>query len=114
MNRKTLLITALATVMAAGAAHAGDRPSMTLKTGDLDLTSAKDVHRLYDRIVEAASEVCGRPPLAMFIPSTPPEFLACRDATVAATLSRFNAPLVVALREKVAEDAKHNGQLAPR
>jgi UrcA family protein len=108
MNRKSLLTAAIAAaLLAAGAAHAESPPSKQVKATDLDLSQPKDVQRLYDRVYEAATEVCGGGPLVSFVTGPPAEYLACRDATVDATLKRFHAPLVLALR------AKLNAQHAP-
>ena len=108
MTRKTLLI-AVAAILAAGAAHAEDRASFKLKTGDLNLASPKDVARLYDRVTEAAGEVCGRGPLSNFVAGPSDEFLACQRAVVDSTLSQVHAPLVVALREQNKADGAKTG-----
>ncbi len=100
MTCKTLLITAAALFLAAGAAHAGDKPSTTVKIDDLNLTSPHDAQRLYDRLYEAASLVCGRGPLVTFFMLPNTEFVACRDAALDAALSQFHAPLVVSLRQR--------------
>ena len=107
MSRSIILMTAAALALSFSAAHAAEPPQMTLKTSDLNLASPKDAKRLYDRVAEAAAEVCGRGPLTVFIPAPPPEFLACRDATIDATLAQIHAPLVQALRK-----GKPNDQLA--
>jgi UrcA family protein len=97
MACKTLLITAAALCMAAGAAQA--KPSMTVKVNDLNLSSPKDAQRLYDRVYEAASLVCGGGPLVTFIPFPSTEFMACREATIDSALSQLHSPLVVAMRQ---------------
>jgi UrcA family protein len=101
MTCKTLLVTAAALCMVAGGARAESRPSMTLKVSDLNLSSPKDVQRLYDRLYDAASLVCGGGPLVTFIPFPNTDFMACRDATLDAALSQFHSPLVGALRRPV-------------
>ena len=101
MTSKALLVPVAVLCLAAGAARADDRPSMAVRTSDLDLSSPKDVQRLYDRVYEAATVVCGGGPLVFFVVGPPPEYLACRDATVDATLARLNAPLVVDLRSRL-------------
>jgi UrcA family protein len=104
MTRKSLLIAAALLSMAAGAAHADNRPSMTVRTSDLDLNQPKDVQRLYDRVYEAATIVCGGGPLRTWVMGPPPEYAACRDSVINTALSQFHAPLVLAFR------AKLNGQ----
>jgi UrcA family protein len=103
MNRKALLIPVAAALCLAGApAHAAyDRPSLKVTTGDLDLSSAKDVQRLYERIYEAATVVCGGGPLVYFVAGPPQQYLACRDATLDAVLGKFDAPRVVDLRARL-------------
>ena len=101
MSHRTVFIAAVAACLATSAAHAEERPSIRVNIGDLNLASQRDVNRLYRRVAEAAGEICGRGPLANFIAGPPPEFVACRDRVVEATLSRLGAPLVVALREKI-------------
>ena len=104
MIRKTVLIV-VAALLAASAARAEDHASFTLKTGDLNLASPNEVSRLYDRVTEAAGEVCGRGQLSNFVAGPPPEFLACQSAAVDAALSQVRAPLVVALREQLKAQA---------
>jgi len=103
MNRKALLIPAFAALcLAAGAARAADdRPSMRVMTRDLDLSSARDVQRLYERLYEAATVVCGGGPLVFFAVGPPQPYLACRDATLDAALSGFDAPRVADLRARL-------------
>ena len=110
MNSKALLATVAAACLAAGAASADDPPSMTVRARDLDLSSPKDVQRLYDRVYEAATVVCGGGPLVTWITGPPRDYFACRDATLEAALGQFHAPLVLALRAKL----KTQGQLAAR
>jgi UrcA family protein len=104
MNRKALLLSAFAAgFLAAGGARAADGPSMRVVTRDLDLSSARDVQRLYDRLYEAATVVCGGGPLVFFVMGPAPEqYLTCRDATLDAALSGFDAPRVVDLRARLA------------
>lgn len=99
MFRSTILMTAAVVGLAFGGAHAATSPQITLKISDFNLNSPKDVQRLYDRIAEGASEVCGRGPLTVFFPAPPPEFVACRDAAIDATLSQIPVPQVQALRK---------------
>ena len=64
MNSKALIPAAALCLGLADPAHAADdRPSMTVRTADLDLSSARDVQRLYGRLYEAATVVCGGGPL---------------------------------------------------
>ena len=103
MNSKALLIPAAALCLGVAApAHAADdRPSMTVRTADLDLSSARDVQRLYERLYEAAIVVCGGGPLVYFVAGPPQQYLDCRDATLDAALSGFDAPRVVDLRARL-------------
>jgi UrcA family protein len=103
MNSKALLIPAAAALcLAAAPAHAAyDRPSVTVRTADLDLSSPRDVQRLYERLYEAAMTACGGGLLAYFVAGPPQQYLACRDATLDAALSRFDAPRVVDLRARL-------------
>ena len=101
MNSKALLIAALAIGLTAGAARADDRLSMKVRTGDLDLSSARDVQRLYERLYEASTVVCGGGPLVFFVAGPPQQYLACRDATLDAALGQFDAPRVVDLRTRL-------------
>jgi UrcA family protein len=45
-------------VSTAGAAEAGDQPSMHISTSDLNLSKSTDVAKLYARIKTAAKQVC--------------------------------------------------------
>ena len=83
MSRTALLIPVAAALCLAGApAHAAyDRPSLRVVTGDLDLSSARDVQRLYERLYEAAIVACGGGPLVYFVAGPPEQYLACRNAT---------------------------------
>ncbi len=72
-----------------------------MRTADLDLSSARDVQRLYERLYEAAIVVCGGGPLVSFVAGPPQQFLACRDATLDAALGGFDAPRVVDLRARL-------------
>jgi UrcA family protein len=101
MNSKALLITAVALCLTAGAARADSRPSMRVRTGDLDLSSARDVQRLYERIYQAAITVCGGGPLVFFVAGPPQQYLTCRDATLDGALGQFDAPRVVDLRARL-------------
>jgi UrcA family protein len=104
MNAKTFLIAAAALSLSAGAVHAETQPSMTVKVSDLDLNQPKDVQRLYDRVYEAATIVCGGGPLRTFLMGPSREYTSCRDTVVNTALGQFHAPMVMALR------AKLNGQ----
>ena len=105
MSRSTLLMAAAVLALSFGGAHAEDKPQMRVRMSDLDLTSPKDVRRLYDRVYEAATVVCGGGPLVFFFPGPPKEYLACRDATLDATFSRIHTPLVQALRTSKPSEA---------
>jgi len=104
MFRSIILITTAIVAVSFGTAHADAPRQITLKLSGLNLNSPRDVQRLYDRVVEGASEVCGRGSLTVFFPAPPPEFLACRDAAIDATLSQIHTPLVQALRKDKAND----------
>ena len=99
MIRKTFLITATVFWLSVGAAQAQSKPTILVKRSDLDLSKPADAQRLYDRIYEAASRVCGGGALVTFFPFPSPEFVACREAVLDAGLSQSHAPLVIALRE---------------
>jgi UrcA family protein len=107
MNSKALLIPAAAALCLAGVAQAAnaqtaDRPpSMTVRTADLDLSTAKDVQRLYERLYNAAIVTCGGGPLVYFFAGPPADYLACRDSTLDAALGKFDAPRVVDLRARL-------------
>jgi UrcA family protein len=65
INSRSILATSLATALIglSVTGHAADQtgprpPSTVVHYGDLDLTSAQGVQRLYQRIVGAAKEVC--------------------------------------------------------
>jgi UrcA family protein len=101
MNTKALAIAAVAFSLAGGVVHADDRQPLKVRTSDLDLSSGKDVLRLYYRLYEAAEVVCGGGPLVFFAVVTPPEYLTCRDATLDASLGQFDAPLVQSVRQNL-------------
>jgi UrcA family protein len=105
MSRANLLMAAAVLALSFGTAQAEDKPEMRVRTSDLNLTLPKDAHRLYDRVYEAATEVCGGGPLVFFSPAPPQSYLDCRDATLDAALSRVHAPLVQALRKPKADQA---------
>jgi UrcA family protein len=106
MSRSIILMTATVLALSFGAAHAAEK-SMVVTAKDLNLSSPKDVKRLYDRIATAAQAVCGGGPLVTFGPFPNTDFIACRDSVIDTALSQFQAPLVVALRKP-----KPNEQLA--
>jgi UrcA family protein len=107
MNSKALLISAAAAFCLAGVAQAAcaqtaDRPpSLTVRTADLDLSSARDVQRLYERLYNAAMVTCGGGPMVYFFAGPPADYLACRNAALDDALSRFDAPRVVDLRARL-------------
>jgi UrcA family protein len=59
-TRKLISSLAAATVMACvvTTANAGDSRTATVKTSDLDLANSADVQTLYERVREAANDVC--------------------------------------------------------
>ncbi len=72
----------------ANAGEANDVPSRTVRYADLDLNSQKGVTVLYNRIREAAEQVCGYQglePLAMAAPVK-----ACVDRAVASGVRAIN------------------------
>ncbi len=82
----------IAASFAAGAAAADDRalPKVTVRYGDLDLSSPRDAATLYQRIRIAAAEVCwpleGASVAAVFRVQT------CRQHAIADAVSRVNRP----------------------
>jgi len=85
---------ALACVLVASNAHAGDQPrSETVKFADLDLSTSAGVEDLYKRIHRAALHVCDQPgELALTV--------ACMNDAERKAIGKVNSPLLTAFYKK--------------
>jgi UrcA family protein len=86
-------------VMTVGAATAAtpnsEAPAVVVKYADLDISTDRDLHILYKRIVSAATEVCpqwlsGDLHSAMIARS-------CREAAIGRAVQQINSPWLAAL-----------------
>jgi UrcA family protein len=85
---------ALACVLVASNAHAGDDRSETVKFADLNLSSQAGVEALYERIHSAARRVCGQPA---------GEWAAvrkCMTKTESQAIGKVNVPLLTAFYQQ--------------
>ncbi len=85
-------------LVAVGAAHAGDVPTVTVKYGDLDLSRTEAAATLYHRIRQAARSVCQ--PLDFEHDSTPSgmaeSYPHCLREAVSRAVIKINNPVLSA------------------
>ena len=99
---KTLILAALAALLAASAAQAGERVRFqkTIQIADLDLQTQAGADTMISRLEAAAASACRGQPLYDEHQGAIRE-RACRSKAVAAAAARLDAPLVTArLRTK--------------
>lgn len=93
---KTFSLTSIAvlSLIAMGAAHAGDVPTSTVKYGDLDLSRTDGAATLYRRINQAARMVCA--PLDFRQSALPSglgdAYKSCLSKAVSGAVSKINNP----------------------
>lgn len=78
------------------AAPAQDLPQVVVSYGDLDLSSSEGVHKLYERIASAASQVCPYPNARELGQAMVNR--SCRDAAISRAVREVKSPQLVALR----------------
>ena len=80
---------------------AGDEPeSVRIDIRDLDLTTARDVERLYARIRRAAGRVCDWRVSVLYLQMSRAGEEGCYGATVSETVTRLNLTPLIELHQR--------------
>jgi UrcA family protein len=93
---------ALSLILTARVAMATPQPdfqpkSVVVSYSDLDLSSRKDVSRLYGRIKRAAQEACDNPPLNELTRLV--RYKSCLDQAITDAVARVNVPQLTSMHE---------------
>jgi UrcA family protein len=88
-------LTAALSFGAVNAATPDNPPSVVVKYGDLDLSTANGVNEVYRRIVRAARQVC--PEMSFQDLSLQGKIAACRDQAVARAIRQIDNPQLAAV-----------------
>jgi len=92
------VIGALGTATASAAPADSDAPSVAVRYGDLDLSSASGARELYHRLVLASQHVC--PDFSSGDLSTQPIVKACRNQAIVNAARKIPSPQLAAMVAK--------------
>jgi UrcA family protein len=98
-SRASATLTALAACLIAGTAHAASpaaAPTVTVRYGDLNLSSEQGANALYARVAYAARQVCGRSGLDARDLAAFAAERACESQAISQAVHDVHAPLVAA------------------
>ena len=95
--RKSLIVATLAALSFGGLAQAAPAPSMAVDVRGLHLNSPADVQVLYQRVSQAAADVCARLPRDMYV-SQNDRMENCDRPTLQAAFKTMPAPMAAALQ----------------
>ena len=98
MSRSIALLTAAVLSLSFAAAHA-EQATMSVSTKGLDLAKPADARRFYNRLSQAAAELCGGAP-TYFLGSEADRFDTCHKAALDAAVAQSHSVLVAALHDK--------------
>ena len=116
--KSVLALTVASCLLAGGNALAtGTRdalPSVTVKYGDLNLSTAEGANTLYSRLRRAARSVCGvdsiQPEEKMWV-----HWKACYDTAIATAVAKVNSPMLTAVHDsKTGSPTRIASNLSPR
>lgn len=99
--RRTLIVATLAALSFGGLAQAAPAPSMAVDVRGLHLNSPADVQVLYQRVTQAAADVCARLPRDMYV-NTRDRMENCDRPTLEAAYKTMPASMAAVLRARSA------------